>query len=178
MLHKILTIPRHAVAAVTARLKIMARCDTSERRKPQDGRIYLAIRDALFDIRFSAVPTIHGEKIVMRLLNKSSANLKLVDLGFDEEEMSTFNDLIRKPTAHPDHRPTRFRKIHDADRRTVQDRHGERERDDDRGPRGIPARPHQPGTRQRQGRPDLCHRAAQLHASGPGHHHGRRDPRL
>jgi len=72
MLHKILTIPRHAVSAVTARLKIMARCDTSERRKPQDGRIDLNIRDMLFDIRFSTVPTIFGEKIVMRLLNKSA----------------------------------------------------------------------------------------------------------
>jgi type IV pilus assembly protein PilB len=97
MLHKILTIPRHAVAAVTARLKIMARCDTSERRKPQDGRIDLNIRDAQFDIRFSTVPTIHGEKIVMRLLNKSSANFKLTDLGFDEEEMSKFDELISRP---------------------------------------------------------------------------------
>ncbi len=97
MLHKILTIPRHAVAAVTARLKIMARCDTSERRKPQDGRINLSIRDAAFDIRFSTVPTIFGEKIVMRLLNKSSANLTLVDLGFDEEELAKFHEIIAKP---------------------------------------------------------------------------------
>ena len=97
MLHKILTIPRHAVPAVTARLKIMARCDTSERRKPQDGRIDLNLRDQLFDIRFSTVPTIFGEKIVMRLLNKSSAQYKLTDLGFDEEEMSHFNDLVVKP---------------------------------------------------------------------------------
>jgi type IV pilus assembly protein PilB len=97
MLHKILTIPRHAVAAVTARLKIMARCDTSERRKPQDGRIELNLRDLNFDIRFSTVPTVNGEKIVMRLLNKSSANYKLTDLGFDEEEMAKYNDLVTKP---------------------------------------------------------------------------------
>jgi type IV pilus assembly protein PilB len=97
MLHKILTIPRHAVAAVTARLKIMARCDTSERRKPQDGRIELQLRDLNFDIRFSTVPTVFGEKIVMRLLNKSSANYKLTDLGFDEEEMAKYDDLIKKP---------------------------------------------------------------------------------
>jgi type IV pilus assembly protein PilB len=97
MLHKILTIPRHAVPAVTARLKIMARCDTSERRKPQDGRIDLALRDNAFDIRFSTVPTIFGEKIVMRLLNKSSANFKLTDLGFDEDEMENFNDLVARP---------------------------------------------------------------------------------
>ena len=97
MLHKILTIPRHAVPAVTARLKIMARCDTSERRKPQDGRIDLSLRDNSFDIRFSTVPTIFGEKIVMRLLNKSSANFKLTDLGFDEDEMENFNDLVARP---------------------------------------------------------------------------------
>jgi len=97
MLHKILTVPRHAMPAVTARLKIMARCDTSERRKPQDGRIDLSLRDASFDIRFSTVPTVHGEKIVMRLLNKSSANFKLVDLGFDEDEMETFNELLARP---------------------------------------------------------------------------------
>ena len=97
MLHKILTIPRHAVAATTARLKIMARCDTSERRKPQDGRIELDIRDAQFDIRFSTIPTLNGEKIVMRLLNKSSANFTLTDLGFDADEMGKFNDLIAKP---------------------------------------------------------------------------------
>jgi type II secretory ATPase GspE/PulE/Tfp pilus assembly ATPase PilB-like protein len=75
----------------------MARCDTSERRKPQDGRIELAIRDLNFDIRFSTVPTVNGEKIVMRLLNKSSANYKLTDLGFDEEEMAKYDDLIKKP---------------------------------------------------------------------------------
>jgi type IV pilus assembly protein PilB len=97
MLHKILTIPRHAVPAVTARLKIMARCDTSERRKPQDGRIDLSLRDNSFDIRFSTVPTIFGEKIVMRLLNKTSANFKLVDLGFDEDEMESFNDIVARP---------------------------------------------------------------------------------
>jgi type IV pilus assembly protein PilB len=97
MLHKILTIPRHAVAAATARLKIMARCDTSERRKPQDGRIQLDIRDAAFDVRFSVCPTINGEKIVMRLLNKSSAEFKLTDLGFDEDELSNFYEIMEKP---------------------------------------------------------------------------------
>ncbi|MEZ5337282.1 MAG: ATPase, T2SS/T4P/T4SS family [bacterium] len=97
MLHKILTIPRHAVAAATARLKIMARCDTSERRKPQDGRIELDIRDAMFDVRFSVCPTINGEKIVMRLLNKSSADFKLTDLGFDEDELAGFNEILARP---------------------------------------------------------------------------------
>jgi len=97
MLHKILEVPKSAIPAVTARLKIMARLDTSERRKPQDGRIDLEVGDNAFDIRFSTLPTIFGEKIVMRLLNKTAQDYKLVDLGFDESELDTFNSLIEQP---------------------------------------------------------------------------------
>lgn len=97
MLHRILSVPKSAIPAVTARLKIMARLDTSERRKPQDGRIDLEVADGQYDIRFSTLPTIFGEKIVMRLLNKSAQEYKLVELGFDEEELGTFNGLIEQP---------------------------------------------------------------------------------
>ncbi|MEP0815422.1 MAG: Flp pilus assembly complex ATPase component TadA [bacterium] len=97
MLQKILTVPRGAIAAVTARLKILARLDTSERRMPQDGRINLVVRDNEIDIRFSTLPTIFGEKIVMRLLNKSAALLTLKDLGFDEEEQPVFEEMIIQP---------------------------------------------------------------------------------
>ncbi len=97
MLHKILEVPKSAIPAVTARLKIMARLDTSERRKPQDGRIDLKVGDAEFDIRFSTLPTIFGEKIVMRLLNKTAQDYKLTDLGFDESELEIFNSLIEQP---------------------------------------------------------------------------------
>jgi type IV pilus assembly protein PilB len=97
MLHKILIVPKNAVPAVTARLKIMAKLDTSERRKPQDGRIELSVADAQYDIRFSTLPTLFGEKIVMRLLNKSSQDYKLTDLGYDEEELSVWNTLIEQP---------------------------------------------------------------------------------
>ncbi len=97
MLHKILEVPKSAIPAVTARLKIMARLDTSERRKPQDGRIDLDVNNAQYDIRFSTLPTLFGEKIVMRLLNKSAQEYKLTDLGFDESELDTFNQLIEQP---------------------------------------------------------------------------------
>jgi type IV pilus assembly protein PilB len=97
MLHRILTVPKNAIPAVTARLKIMARLDTSERRKPQDGRIELDLADAEYDIRFSTLPTLFGEKIVMRLLNKSSQDYKLTDLGYDEDELAVWNSLIEQP---------------------------------------------------------------------------------
>lgn len=97
MLHRILTVPKNAIPAVTARLKIMAKLDTSERRKPQDGRIELEVADAKYDIRFSTLPTLFGEKIVMRLLNKSSQDYKLTDLGYDESELSIWNSLIEQP---------------------------------------------------------------------------------
>lgn len=97
MLQKILTVPRPAIAAVTARLKILARLDTSERRKPQDGRISVTIRGNEIDIRFSTLPTVFGEKIVMRLLNKSAALLTLKDLGFDEDELPVFEEMVIQP---------------------------------------------------------------------------------
>lgn len=97
MLQKILTVPRSAIAAVTARLKILARLDTSERRMPQDGRISVLIRDTEIDIRFSTLPTVFGEKIVMRLLNKSAALLTLPDLGFDVDELPVFEEMVLQP---------------------------------------------------------------------------------
>jgi type IV pilus assembly protein PilB len=97
MLQRILTVPRTAIPAVTARLKILARLDTSERRKPQDGRINVIIRDLEIDIRFSTLPTVFGEKIVMRLLNKSSALLTLKDLGFDVDELPVFEEMVLQP---------------------------------------------------------------------------------
>jgi len=97
MLQRILTVPRNAIPAVTARLKILARLDTSERRMPQDGRISVKIRENEIDIRFSTLPTVFGEKIVMRLLNKSSALLTLQDLGFDEDELPVFEEMVEQP---------------------------------------------------------------------------------
>ncbi len=97
MLHKVLTVPKNAVRAVTARLKILAHVDTSERRKPQDGRIRAILRDKEWDIRFSTLPTVHGEKIVMRLLDPESSKVEITDLGFDEEELAVYEEIISHP---------------------------------------------------------------------------------
>ena len=97
MLHRVMTVPKAAQAAVIARLKILAGLDTSERRRPMDGRIDLKVRSATFDIRFSTLPTMYGEKIVMRLLNKEMAHASLAQLGFEEDELEVWQDIITKP---------------------------------------------------------------------------------
>lgn len=97
LLHRVMTVPRAAQAAVTARLKILAGLDTSERRRPQDGRIDLKVRDAAYDIRFSTLPTLYGEKIVMRLLDKTNISFTLKQLGFEDEELVVWEEIIHKP---------------------------------------------------------------------------------
>jgi len=97
LLHKVMDIPRSAQAAVIARLKILAGLDTSERRRPQDGRIDLKVRNRAFDIRFSTLPTLYGEKIVMRLLDKTKIQFTLEQLGFEEDELQVWKDLIQNP---------------------------------------------------------------------------------
>jgi type IV pilus assembly protein PilB len=97
MLHRVMTVPKAAQAAVIARLKILAGLDTSERRRPMDGRIDLKVRNANYDIRFSTLPTLYGEKIVMRLLNKEMAHATLGQLGFEEDELDTWKRIITQP---------------------------------------------------------------------------------
>lgn len=79
------------------RIKIMAQLDISEKRLPQDGRINIKSDTEEFDIRVSALPTLHGEKIVLRILSKDSANILLDTLGFTEIELRRFKENIKKP---------------------------------------------------------------------------------
>jgi type IV pilus assembly protein PilB len=82
---------------VTSRLKIMAEVDIAERRIPQDGRIGLVIGGKQIDLRVSTLPTVYGEKVVMRILDKTSILLELKDLGFLEENYARFENSFRKP---------------------------------------------------------------------------------
>src|SRR6478752_10488491 len=84
--------------AITSRLKIMASLDIAERRLPQDGRIKLKIgANREMDFRVSVLPTLYGEKIVMRLLDKSSLQLDMTKLGFDQGPLDAFKVAIKKP---------------------------------------------------------------------------------
>jgi general secretion pathway protein E len=89
--------PRRLQAAVTSRIKIMAEMNIAERRLPQDGRIRVTLHGRRVDIRVSTVPTVHGESIVMRLLDRSSVFLPLEELGFTPDIRRRFEALIKRP---------------------------------------------------------------------------------
>ena len=89
--------PRRLQAAVTSRIKIMAELNIAERRLPQDGRIRVTLHGRRVDIRVSTVPTVHGESIVMRLLDRSSVFLPLDRLGFAPDTQARFESLITRP---------------------------------------------------------------------------------
>jgi general secretion pathway protein E len=89
--------PRRLRAALTSRIKIMAEMNIAERRLPQDGRIRVTAHGRPVDIRVSTVPTVHGESIVMRLLDRSSVFLTFDRLGFSPRTAETFDGLIRRP---------------------------------------------------------------------------------
>src|SRR3954467_12936017 len=84
-------------AAIISRLKIMARLNIAEKRLPQDGRIKLRVSGREIDVRVSVIPMLHGEGIVMRLLDKGRMKLSLEGLGMDPDLRSQFNELIRIP---------------------------------------------------------------------------------
>ena len=89
--------PRRLQAAVTSRIKLMAEMNIAERRLPQDGRIRVTLRGRRVDIRVSTIPTVHGESIVMRLLDRSSVFLPLEKLGFAPDTQRHFEALIKRP---------------------------------------------------------------------------------
>jgi type II secretion system protein E len=84
-------------AAIISRLKIMARLNIAEKRLPQDGRIKLRVSGRDVDVRVSVIPMIHGEGIVMRLLDKGRMEFKLLKIGMEQDHYNTFCELIRLP---------------------------------------------------------------------------------
>ena len=97
VLHQVTRQHRSIHAGVVSRLKIMADMDIAERRVPQDGRISLRAGSKLIDLRVSTLPTVNGEKVVMRILDKTTTQLGLADLGFLEHNYATFERNFRRP---------------------------------------------------------------------------------
>lgn len=97
VLHEVMKSPRSIQNGVISRLKIMADVDIAERRIPQDGRIGLTVHGKQIDLRFSTLPTVYGEKVVMRILDKTSVMLSLDDLGFLDHNLKRFEEAYRKP---------------------------------------------------------------------------------
>jgi type IV pilus assembly protein PilB len=97
VLHEMLSPPKRLEPAIISRLKIMSNLDISERRLPQDGRIKLRYGQREIDFRVSVLPTIFGEKAVLRILDKDSLQLDLTKLGFDQGNYEKFNKAIHQP---------------------------------------------------------------------------------
>ncbi|KAF1080042.1 MAG: Type IV fimbrial assembly, ATPase PilB [Candidatus Rifleibacterium amylolyticum] len=97
MLQEVMSLPKTFEAACISRCKVMAELDIAEKRIPQDGRIKLQLQNREIDLRVSTYPTLRGEKVVMRILDKSTVLFGLEDLGFPDDTLSGFSSLIKKP---------------------------------------------------------------------------------
>jgi type IV pilus assembly protein PilB len=97
VLHEVMRSPKNVQRGLISRLKIMAEINIAERRIPQDGRISLRIRGKAVDLRVATLPTVHGEKVVMRILDNSTAMLRLQDLGFLDASMKRFESAYTLP---------------------------------------------------------------------------------
>ena len=97
VLYEMVPPPRHLAFAITTRIKVMADLDIAERRLPQDGRIELMVGGHPVDLRVSVLPTIFGESVVMRVLDRSVVNLSLENVGMSEETMGAFRQAIDRP---------------------------------------------------------------------------------
>ncbi|HLX67795.1 MAG TPA: GspE/PulE family protein, partial [Puia sp.] len=90
-------IEKQRYPSLINKIKIMSNLDIAEKRLPQDGRIYFEHKGHKFDIRVSVLPTLHGEKVVLRLLNNDAANIDIQTLGFAESDLANYMEGIRKP---------------------------------------------------------------------------------
>jgi type IV pilus assembly protein PilB len=97
VLYEMVPPPRHLAFAITTRIKVMANLDIAERRLPQDGRIELTVGGHPVDLRVSVLPTMFGESVVMRVLDRSVVSLDLKNVGMNDKTMGTFRQVIAKP---------------------------------------------------------------------------------
>jgi type IV pilus assembly protein PilB len=97
VLYEMVPPPKHLGPAITSRVKVMANLDIAERRLPQDGRIELQVGGAPIDLRVAVLPTMHGESVVMRVLDRSNVKLELDRVGFRPAQLDQFRGLIKKP---------------------------------------------------------------------------------
>jgi type IV pilus assembly protein PilB len=97
VLYELVPPPRHLAPAISSRIKVMSNLDIAERRLPQDGRIELAIGGNQVDIRVSTLPTMFGESVVLRILDRTVVNLDLEKIGMPADTLATWREAIHKP---------------------------------------------------------------------------------
>ena len=97
VLYELVPPPRHLAPAIASRIKVMSNLDIAERRLPQDGRIQLALGGNEVDIRVSTLPTMFGESVVLRILDRTVVQLDLKKLGMPEDTLKTWHEIVEKP---------------------------------------------------------------------------------
>ncbi|MEQ9460548.1 MAG: ATPase, T2SS/T4P/T4SS family [Phycisphaeraceae bacterium] len=97
MLRELMSPPSGMHAAISSRIKVMASMDIAEKRLPQEGRIRIVAERREIDIRVSSMPTLLGEKLVMRILDKENLRIRLEQLGFQEEQLDAFKRMLKQP---------------------------------------------------------------------------------
>ena len=177
LLQRLFTVPTELQSTVISRLKIMGGMNIAEHKIPQDGQAVVQLKGREVDLRISSLPTVYGEKIVLRLLDKTDRNLDKESLGIEGRDLELYNALLKNtsgvillvgPTGSGKS-TTLYAMIRDLARDevnivTLED------------PRGIPHPRRQPVPDQRKDRHDLCQRSPGHPPSGPGHHLRGRDP--
>jgi type IV pilus assembly protein PilB len=97
VLYEMMPPPAHIATAISSRIKVMAKLDIAEHRIPQDGRIELSVNNQPIDLRVSVLPTMFGESVVMRVLDRGNVNLDLDKLGMRDDDLNVIRQLIHKP---------------------------------------------------------------------------------
>jgi type IV pilus assembly protein PilB len=97
VLYEMIPPPKHIAAAISSRIKVMANLDIAERRLPQDGRISLTVQGNPIDLRVSVLPTMFGESVVLRVLDRSQMSLDVEKIGLRQEDLTAVRQLIHKP---------------------------------------------------------------------------------
>ena len=179
VLREVLQTKRAVAPLVVSRIKVMSKLDIAERRLPQDGRISLRIAGRAVDVRVSTLPSGHGERVVLRLLDKQAGRIELTSLGMDPRTQETMDEIIHKPhgiilvTGPTGSGKTTtlyaaLERINDNTRNvmTVED------------PDRVLHRRHRADPGQHEGRDDVRPRPASHLAAGPRRGHGRRNPRF
>ena len=167
--------PKKALhGALISRIKIMAQLDIAEKRLPQDGRITLRVGGRPVDVRVSTLPTGHGERAVLRLLEKDASRLNLEALGMARGHARQIRQADRQAARHrAGDRPDRLGQDDHAVRVDVAARNRDHQHHDGGRPDRIRPVRHRPDAGQRADRHDLRARAALDSAAGPGRHHDR-----
>jgi len=97
VLHEISSPSKHIQAAIVSRIKILSKLDIAEKRRPQDGQLQMRMENRNIDVRVSTFPTLYGENVVLRILDKGSIILELAQLGFTKDMLLIFKELISRP---------------------------------------------------------------------------------